>query len=812
MSTVPDTKLRRQGGSEPSPALFSEHGFRFLMGCQAKATNGNLGEISLQQIRGLVEKPPKAKLPFEVVDDKPVIVDKNSMDKAKRNCAVVYTSDCASRSKLDIIKHNRHGSLNIDIDKGNPSISRVQATLNHWGIGNYYIYTTATSDMYKPEVVDGETKLRPLGKRLRIIIPTLPNETNLHCQLTRFITDTFDGDMSMVTPNQASFLPVDSETGRYEFTIKDGPPLDPQNLPCAFSTAFEAYCAKNPISDTPLPKEEIPTPINYGPFEEVEVSALGNMHMWPLTVRKFDREMDAFEFNKAQDVFSFAEYAGYRYVAPVNKDTLRYDKPRPGPINTGDAGVFISAGRIRSLHEKDPINSVGSSDILGKSIPDLRLAHIYGGDSDEHISAFVRDTYELMRAIGQRIKNPTIDTNTQVTVLGKPTGPFPSRKSLCLYSPIPPRPFLFNRYYVKGFLTGTAASGGVGKTSLVDAEVVSMAIGRNLLEGGIDLKTGPLKIVIFSLEDDYDEARRRYQAIALEYMLNNDDKASMENNIDFRFGDEAAVKVVTKTSGALSVNNDAIEGICRAIQVAQADVVIVDPLVSIHSASESVTEELQLVAEVLRGIARRTSTAVHYLHHVRKGSTGHAEDMRGAVALKDASRALRMLTRLTKEEAQKLGLSEEEASCILTAQSGKHNFSTPTSTPAMYRTVPQHLNNATEDFDEDIVGVVRPYSKKSVFADFNYEQCNEARLLVKTLPQEKCRTSIQSPDWIGNSLAKVLELDTKKDKAKIKNMINQWVSAQFWKEIKIKGNNSKQMPVYAPGEKMGDPPVLIISQ
>ena len=47
-------------------------------------------------------------------------------------------------------------------------------------------------------------------------------------------------------------------------------------------------------------------------------------------------------------------------------------------------------------------------------------------------------------------------------------------------STIPPRQWLFGRHLIRKFMSCTIAPGGLGKSSLVLVEAVSMASGRNL--------------------------------------------------------------------------------------------------------------------------------------------------------------------------------------------------------------------------------------------------------------------------------------------------------------------------------------------
>ena len=76
-------------------------------------------------------------------------------------------------------------------------------------------------------------------------------------------------------------------------------------------------------------------------------------------------------------------------------------------------------------------------------------------------------------------------------------------------SDIPPRKIVY-RKYIKGYVTGTTAGGGTGKTSVVDVEAVSMALGIDLLHPERKtIRYGPARVIMLSLEDDEMEYARQ---------------------------------------------------------------------------------------------------------------------------------------------------------------------------------------------------------------------------------------------------------------------------------------------------------------
>jgi len=70
----------------------------------------------------------------------------------------------------------------------------------------------------------------------------------------------------------------------------------------------------------------------------------------------------------------------------------------------------------------------------------------------------------------------------------------------------PPRRWLMANTFCKGFLSGVAAAGGVGKTALLIVQLLSCATGRDLTG---DHVFGRYRILFISFEDDLAEMRRR---------------------------------------------------------------------------------------------------------------------------------------------------------------------------------------------------------------------------------------------------------------------------------------------------------------
>ena len=75
---------------------------------------------------------------------------------------------------------------------------------------------------------------------------------------------------------------------------------------------------------------------------------------------------------------------------------------------------------------------------------------------------------------------------------------------------IPPRAWLLANVFCRKFLSTVLADGGIGKTALRIAQLISLAIGRALTGEHVFVRC---RVLIVSLEDDKDELRRRVYAV-----------------------------------------------------------------------------------------------------------------------------------------------------------------------------------------------------------------------------------------------------------------------------------------------------------
>lgn len=374
-----------------------------------------------------------------------------------------------------------------------------------------------------------------------------------------------------------------------------------------------------------------------------------------------------------------------------------------------------------------------------------------------------------------------------------------------LEAPVSPRPIIY-RSYVRGFLTATAGAGGSGKTALVDTEVMSLALGVDLEQepvpfcGRTAIKAGPQRVLALSLEDDQDEYRRRQKAIAKHYGLTPDDLKLLRENRKVVFDRQGALRIAEfKNSGPAEARETVREHIKTQIIQHNADVLIIDPLVSFHSIDENKTDHMQTLKSILVGLAEDLQISVHYVHHTRKGGENSADAMRGSGTLKDGSRNVRMVERLTRTAAIDVGADESVADNLMRTNNGKNNLG-PQGGWKYYQFHSIDLDNATDQYETDKVGVVSVWSKPDLFDGIPVELCEKAWKAIDAADEQECRESPQSPQWVGYLIAPILDIpvnptDKKSPgKKKIKRILDEWQRVGVLEKYKADTKDRKPAP------------------
>ena len=365
---------------------------------------------------------------------------------------------------------------------------------------------------------------------------------------------------------------------------------------------------------------------------------------------------------------------------------------------------------------------------------------------------------------------------------------------------IPPRQWLYNRHYIRGYVSATIAPAGLGKSSLVLVEAVAMASGRPLL--GVPVKR-PLKVWVWNGEDPLDEIERRIAAIMLHYEVKPEEIAG---RLFLSSGRTDPILLATKVRDNVVVADPVVANIVRGIKEKQIDGLIIDPFVSSHGVPENDNGAIDRVVKTWAHIADETGCAVELVHHVRKPSSGQAgftvDDARGASALIGAARSARALNAMSDSEAAKAGVDENRRSFFRVDDAdGKRNMMPPMEAAAWYRIVSVPLDNGTADDEGDWVGVVTDWKLPNALDGLT---AAHLQAVQEKIAAGEWAQSVLAGNWAGYGVGEVLGIDPDDEggRERLKTLLRSWIKSGALsvqrKHDKMKGRDKPMIVVGAP--------------
>lgn len=335
---------------------------------------------------------------------------------------------------------------------------------------------------------------------------------------------------------------------------------------------------------------------------------------------------------------------------------------------------------------------------------------------------------------------------------------------------IPPRRFLYARHFARGFVSVTAAPGGLGKSSLELAEAIAIGTGRGLLNV-VPWERAP--VWYLGLEDPIDEYERRVAAVALYYDIPGDE---IEAALFLDSGrDQNFVVAVEERTGAKIVE-PIVEAIIENVRRHEIGLIIVDPFVASHAVSENDNAKLEKVTRAWARIANETNCAIELVHHFRKNSGGGGEptvdDVRGASAIVGAARSVRILAGMSQEEADQASVNDRFR--YFSVSFGKANLFPRSETLDWYHLDSVPLGNGGGRPDDEI-GVVTPWRWPNALDGLHVSDLQKVQDVVAS---GEWAENVQSRDWVGHAVAQALSLnpDLKADKSRIRSLLRVWIA------------------------------------
>jgi hypothetical protein len=273
-------------------------------------------------------------------------------------------------------------------------------------------------------------------------------------------------------------------------------------------------------------------------------------------------------------------------------------------------------------------------------------------------------------------------------------------------SDIAPRPWIVKGYLLRGSVTVVSGPGSAGKSSLMVAWASALALGCNFNHFRT---TEPSRVGTYNVEDDADEQRRRFSAIARQ--LGVPTSAIMQNLTIL--GPETVGTLLKMTAdGRLLVNTPVMDAIDEWLDECPQDVLILDPFVELHGEEENDNTAVRAVMARFRTMAATRKMAIVLLHHARKGvsTPGDPDSLRGASSIVGAARVALTLNIMTEHEAESAGIQKEHRRDYFRLDGAKSNYA-PIEEAEWFERRVKELQNG------DVVAHAWPWKPPSVWKE-----------------------------------------------------------------------------------------------
>ncbi len=339
---------------------------------------------------------------------------------------------------------------------------------------------------------------------------------------------------------------------------------------------------------------------------------------------------------------------------------------------------------------------------------------------------------------------------------------------------IAPRPWLFGRWIQRGIVTAVIAPGGVGKSSLITAMMLSMASNKPIL--GKTVYGGPLRCWQWNLEDGGDNLARARIAASMHHGIGQHDCGE---RLFVDSGPEGATLcTAVEDRVGFSIIEPVMENIVAAIRRLSIDILVIDPFVSSHAVNENDNNKIDAVAKAWARVAQATGCAIVLVHHSVKmrGEIVTADSARGAGALNNAARMTLVLNRMTPEQAESWGIEFGQAARFFNVADDKHNLSAAEAAD-WFQIVSVDLDNGTETHPSDNVGVVTQWKPPRALDGVEVAHLYEVQRVLSLGTYWRDQQS--KTNWAGDVVGNIVGIDSVKaeGKKRINGILNTWLTS-----------------------------------
>lgn len=338
-------------------------------------------------------------------------------------------------------------------------------------------------------------------------------------------------------------------------------------------------------------------------------------------------------------------------------------------------------------------------------------------------------------------------------------------------SEIPPRPWLYGRYLLRGFITVLVAPGGIGKSQVAMGMAIALGCNRELLGHHI---FHPVNSWVLNLEDPLDELDRRIFAMMLHHKIARED---LDGRLYLHSGRERALCLAQLDPDGATIIYPDKDALIAEARAGDVGLIVVDPYIRSHSLDENSNTQQAAAAAAWAEVAEALRAAVLLVHHTRKGAVLDIDAARGAKALTDHARVGLIVSAMSAEEAEELGVASDERWRYLRLDDAKANLAPKAVKADWFRMASVQLGNGTSDYPHgDTVTAIEPWEPPSVWESLPSSALNTTLDMIAAGPESGTRYAAHkrgenNSRWAGQVITDQLSVT----EAQAKQVISSWL-------------------------------------
>ena len=380
---------------------------------------------------------------------------------------------------------------------------------------------------------------------------------------------------------------------------------------------------------------------------------------------------------------------------------------------------------------------------------------------------------------------------------------------------LPPREYIYRDWILKRELTVLVAPGGRGKSAWLLSVAIDLACGVDHLGAGNLYR--PRKVMLYNTEDSLLEMQRRASSYIRQHSFHPDLIARLEKNLHLQSGKDKVLVFAKNKKGIIRENEAMTTELVQKIEDLGVEVLMADPLATLHEAKENAVEDMAPVAKIFSSIQSRTGVAMVIAHHTRKGAKGvkttnDADDSRGSTHIVNSARIVLNINDLPADDAERWGIPKDECWKYFAMSKGsKSNLSPRDPSLVLYRTNSVQANNATAEYKADntvALSWIETPKAATLYTDDDVVE------MLKVLgdPEKPAGVAPQHVNYLGKIVAVIAGWDyaSAKTKSDVGDLITGWRKAGLIREVEFKptgraAKSRRPIKVYVRGPSKFEP-------